>query len=774
VALFDAVVIGSGFGGAVAACRLAQAGLSVKILERGRRYPPGSFPRDWTNPKNGWLWEHAQGLYDVRPFQQMTIVQGAGWGGGSLVYANVLLRPVPAVFESGWPSGYGRPLLDPYYDLVDHMLDVKPITSSPLGLPPKSQLMRQVAGKLGRGEQFCFPNLAVNFGTPGQPADQVTANRHGVPQGRCTYCGECDIGCNVHAKNTLDLNYLALAERKGASVSTQAEVFQIEPLAPANPADGYRVRFQDHTAGGAAEMVEGKTVFVCAGAVTSTELLLRCRDEAATLPALGERLGYRYSGNGDLLAFAFQTTEPFEPSRGPTITTGIVVDERPAGSWFIFEEGGYPKELSSLLQVLNPAGDPLATHANLLRDEVLLALRELARSRVPSDQEPGRHSAVFLAMGRDRANGRITLGPLGGLRVLWDVPSNLALYDAEEQMARDTATALGGPVAANPLWSRLRLPVSVHNLGGCVMADDPGKGVTDPQGQVFGYPGLYVLDGAALPESTGVNPSHTIAAAAERNVEIAIRRLTGMADWVAPERLHASKGVDTLSQLTIPPGGTRPFAAPTVGLSFTEKLTGFHASGFVPAHGAAPRDLFLTAEKAGKAAGRRLEVALRITALDVDRFLDEPARAAVLDGTVRVDGITAPGGAPIANGVFNLYPDQDVSAAPRLHYVMPFIGADGREYLIDAEADVQGPDGDFNPLATSTVYASIRQGTGRDGPVVSAGVFRLKLLALLDELRSIRVFGTDSLTRKNQVLFRFLRTFLGPVAESLLRSFSIS
>ena len=165
---YDAVVIGSGFGGAVAGCRLAQAKLSVAILERGRRYRRGEFPRDWDNPAKGWLWQDAQGLFDVRPFGEMTIVQGAGWGGGSLIYANVHLRPPADLFQSGWPSGYSRAALDPYYDLVAYMLDIAPITaSSHLGIPPKAAWMKQVAAKLGREAQFCYPNIAVDFSAPG-------------------------------------------------------------------------------------------------------------------------------------------------------------------------------------------------------------------------------------------------------------------------------------------------------------------------------------------------------------------------------------------------------------------------------------------------------------------------------------------------------------------------------------------------------------------------------------------------------------------------------
>src|ERR1700722_9661037 len=142
---YDAIVIGSGFGGSVAACRLAQAGRSVAVFERGRRYD-GNFPRNWSNPTDGWLWQVHQGLFDLKHFSHMMVIQGAGLGGGSLIYANVHLRAPKEVFTRGWPDGYSRAALDPYYDLVAYMLDINPITASKYkGTPPKTNLMRDMA-----------------------------------------------------------------------------------------------------------------------------------------------------------------------------------------------------------------------------------------------------------------------------------------------------------------------------------------------------------------------------------------------------------------------------------------------------------------------------------------------------------------------------------------------------------------------------------------------------------------------------------------------------
>jgi cholesterol oxidase len=286
--------------------------------------------------------------------------------------------------------------------------------------------MEDMAAAMGRSAQFCYPNLAVDFSEP----EKHHINKFGAEQQGCRFCGECDIGCNFHAKNTLDFNYLKVAANRGADIETQCEVTRIEQL----PDGQYRVSFKDHLNSGQDRSVSAKYVFVCAGAVNSSELLLRCRDQYRTLRHLSQRLGSNYSGNGDFLAFAFNTTEPFKPSEGPTITTGIVYSRKDgdADNWFIFQEGGYPKEIGALLQVLNPRQGFLKDLEVLARVELENLLR---RSRnQPGDDPNTDHSAVFLAMGRDRANGRISLHPLTfSLDIEWPLQPNMALYGAEDR-----------------------------------------------------------------------------------------------------------------------------------------------------------------------------------------------------------------------------------------------------------------------------------------------------------------------------------------------------
>src|SRR5579885_1149330 len=665
---YEAIVIGTGFGGAVAACRLAQAGIKVGVFERGRRYPPAAFPRGLKDALGGWVWQVGRGLFDIRILSEMTAIAAAGYGGGSLVYANVQMRPPREVFASGWPPGYSLEELADYYDLVAYMLEVKPISAAP-GPPPKTVLMKQAAARCGRAQQFFYPNLAINFGPAGE-------NRFGAHQESCNFCGECIIGCPNAAKNTLDLNYLKVAEDRGADINTDCEVIRIEPL----DSGGYTVTVRDHehdmeTASAA------RYVFLCAGSINSTQLLLRCRDHYKSLPKLNAMLGHRYSGNGDFLSFAFDTASAFEPGNGPTITSAVVYDrhnQQPA--WFVLEEGGFPKELAALVQLLHPRAGLLeeADRIGLLK-QAHEALTHRAAVAPGAVGERGfgdaDRTAVFLEMGRDRANGVIRLNaPASDIFIDWDVASNLPLYDTETELSADFAKSLGGHLALNPLWKTLRVPVSVHNLGGCPMGAVEGEGVVDPFGEVFEYPGLYVLDGSILPAATGANPSHTIAAVAERNVEAAIRKIRNEAKWRAPEMDAAlqHRAHEPLFDVVVPAGGTALPSTPPVVLSFTETLNGFVSFG------AAAVD-YAAAAREGRKAGTSASMTLTITTPTLDSFLIDKRHAASAKGTVKVAGLTPAEGAAVRNGVFNLFVAgrEGDFYRRRMLYHLPFRGADG-------------------------------------------------------------------------------------------------
>ncbi|MCU0685527.1 MAG: GMC family oxidoreductase [Polyangiaceae bacterium] len=758
--VYDAIVIGSGFGGAVAACRLAQAGLRVAVFERGRRYEPGGFPRDWAN-HSPWLWKSG-GPYDVRALSEMMVIQGAGYGGGSLVYSNVHLRPPAEVFEQGWPVGYSRASLDPYYDLVAHMLDVQPVPEGAGGRPRKTERMRAAADQLGRGEQFFYPGLAVQFGD----AQVAFKNKFGVEQRGCSYCGECNVGCPQGAKNTLDRNYLAVAEAKGAVVRTGREVLSIglrpnpdgSAIVPRENA-GYVVSFRDHERGGEGT-AEARRVFVCAGAVNTTELLLRCRAQE-TLPELSPRLGEGYSGNGDFVGFAFDTAGDVEPSKGPVITSALLVDQGrdEERAWFLVEDGGYPAPLASLLlRLFDLQGRP--------NDGGVLSRRGLSRllgkaARGSDGGAAGARSAVFLAMGRDRARGRIRLLPVTGEAFVdWDVRPDLPLYSAQERVCSDLAGALGGRVAFSALWQYLQQPVSVHNLGGCAMGSDATRGVTDAFGQVHNYPGLYVLDGSILPSATGVNPASTIAAVAERNIERAIRSFTEMPRWRADEWRGVRPGYDPLAAVIVPPGGTPEPATPALGLSFTETLKGSLSWDAVPAGVADAR----SPRRAGNEA-RRAEFTVTVTIANLERFLANASHAGSASGVVRVPGLTPPEGAPVEGGAFNLFVAGASPDERRLLYALPFTGANGTRYVLEGSKEVRDDVGRFDLWSDSTRLHTVVREAAAAGRVVAAGELRIGPWGVLRQLSTFRVHNARSPVQKVTALARFGEMFFGTLWE---------
>ncbi len=544
---FDAIVVGSGFGASAAACRLAQAGRSVLVLERGRSYPPGSFPRSPRGLAQN-LWDPPRSLYgmfDVWAFRGLEALVSSGLGGGSLIYANVLLRKDPAWFVDDSPGQPERPWpvaaadLEPYYEAAEAMLGAQryPFDTAPYSSTAKTEAMRYAAAQLGLDWQL--PHLAVTFANPGrppapgEPLEEAQPNLHGRPRRTCRLCGECDIGCNDGAKNTLDYTYLSRAADAGAEIRTLSEVRRIDP----DPDGGYRVGYLRHDpdgapggAGEAREAIAGRLV-LGAGTFGSTFLLLRNR---AAFPRLSPALGTRFSGNGDLLTFLHHSRvrvegtavpRPLDPEFGPVITSAIRMPDTldghgAAGRGFYIEDGGNPQFLDWVAQ---SAGAPVvaARLGRFLARRGWAHLRGQPRANISADIAGlfggGTTSATMLpvlSMGRDVPDGVMSLRH-GDLDLDWTTASSAAYFDRVEDTLARIATVLGASVANTPLWLFKRV-ITVHPLGGVPMGASPEEGVVDGWGEVFGYPGLHVVDGSVMPGPVGPNPSLTIAAFAER------------------------------------------------------------------------------------------------------------------------------------------------------------------------------------------------------------------------------------------------------------------
>lgn len=513
---YDAIVIGSGFGGSVSACRLSEAGARTLVLERGRRWDKTNYPR---LPGSAWVWDQndpvaCNGWADFRLFRHMAVAQGAGVGGGSLIYANVSAVPPRGTFDEGWPPEITWDALAPHYSTVGQVMNVQTIPDGQW--PNRMKLMKEAADAIGAGDRFHKLELAVSF-DPAWHYDLPEAldarhsrrfiNAQGIEQGTCVHLANCDIGCDVDAKNTLDRNYLALAEQKGADVRPLHLVTGIEPI----DGGGYRVRY-DRIDDGArrAGSATARRVVVAAGSLNSTELLLRCRDVDRTLPAISGYLGRDWSSNGDFLTPAIYGDRRPRPSAGPTISSAIdFLDRSESGESFWIQDGGFPSLLADWIR----AGE--AAHPKVRK--LLTGMRRALMAHGPLDAV-----MPWFAQGVDAADGILSLRRrwwLFGRHQLtldWQIGKSRGVIEAIIAMHRKLSGATGGHPIVPATWTLGGYLITPHPLGGCNMGTSPTDGVVDHKGEVFGYPGLHVLDGAIVPEAVGVNPSRTIAALAER------------------------------------------------------------------------------------------------------------------------------------------------------------------------------------------------------------------------------------------------------------------
>lgn len=567
---YEAVVIGSGFGGGVMCARLAKRWPGkVLLLERGKAYPLGSFPRS-TNDLASNFWcpsddSHQRpkhitqrrqgqgallGMFDIRSFSRIDTVTCAGLGGGSLIYANVFLRPPAGVFAQHWPAQLNLSTLAPYYDVAQAVLGARTIP------PHKDESDRRFILRTQQFQRFAaeqklptqLADIAVNFGRDysyggGSAPTEIGVqepNRYGARQTSCTYCGECDIGCNVHAKNTTDLNYVYVARtRHGATVRTQVRANRIVPLNEAGidePAatgeHGYRIYFDDF-ASGESGSVTSQRVVVSAGTLGSNELLLRCRDVHRSLPAISPRLGQQFSGNGDFLSFTLNGTKAINSTYGPVITqyTDHHLYQNPDSKRaFLLEDASVPTHAAWAMAAMQPMLNPWQRLKRLVS-----VAAELVSGFFPGHKsrraggllnhllgnDLTQHSAVLLCMGRDAGDGQCGLNSDGFLNIDWPQTTSQPLYDAILAIGERFKSFMGAEhFLPMPTWLwPVRHNVTVHPLGGCALANSPADGVVSAneadRGQVFGYQGLYVADGSIVPTALGANPAATITALSE-------------------------------------------------------------------------------------------------------------------------------------------------------------------------------------------------------------------------------------------------------------------
>ena len=540
---YDAVIIGSGFGGSVMAYRLAKEGLNVCVLERGKEYPPGEFPRSPNKMKQN-FWDPQKklyGMFDIWSFRDIGAVVSSGLGGGSLIYANVLIRKDETWFpqeEGGeyWPVN--RQQLDPHYDRVEEMLNAQqyPFAHPPYNNTPKTQALQYAAQELDL--EWYLPKLAVTFANDGEKPvtgehiKERQRNLHDRDRYTCRLCGECDIGCNYGSKNTLDYNYLTAAKGFGAELKTLSKVRYFQP----NNGGGYKIHYvhYDLEAEGAEteHVITANQLILAAGSLGSTYLLLKSQ-ALGFFPNISQQVGTHFSGNGDLINFAIKAKREIEGSYGPVITSTIRMPDQldgGEGRGFYLQDAGYPNFINWMLEIPNVPqnlfGQLLFGLRWLWGNITKKGLGDSNLSQEISELLFGKKKLNFsatvlplLGMGRDIADGLMKLrqDKQGNyeLDVTQNIKNDLPFFQRLRNTMKDVAAKLEATYIENPL-SFLKRTIAAHPLGGCPMGRTKEEGVVDSYGEVFDYPNFFIADGSVMPGAVGPNPSLTIAALSDR------------------------------------------------------------------------------------------------------------------------------------------------------------------------------------------------------------------------------------------------------------------
>ncbi|NNF34356.1 MAG: GMC family oxidoreductase [Saprospiraceae bacterium] len=507
---YDFIIVGSGFGGSVSALRLSEKGYKVLVVEKGKWYRSEDFPKTNWNFKK-WLWLPMLRFYGIMKmtiFRHVTILSGVGVGGGSLVYANTLPIPKSNFFKSGSWSDLDdwETVLQPYYNLAHKMLGAE---KNPV-LFDGDKALKQVAQKMNIENQFDTPYVSVYFGKPNVTSPDPYFDGEGPERKGCNFCGACMTGCPNNSKNTLDKNYLYLAQKKGATILAENEVHDIRPVEEGIGSAGYEVHIESSTKiFKKKQKIKTKGVVLSGGVLGTIKLLLKLKKKS--LPGISNRLGYDIRTNNETLVSVTTLKKDLNMSKGVAIGSILHTDENSHLEIVRYSEGSNAWKLSHLPYVL--AGNPLSRMVKIIWKFMTAPLEYF---KIYFINGWARKTAVLLFMQTLDSTLSFRRNVFGGMSSIVSmgkkpssvIPESVKLTSMYAEEVEGKAMSFVGETL-------MGIPSTAHILGGAVMGKDKTQGVIDKDNKVFGYDNMYVIDGSMISANPGVNPSLSITAIAE-------------------------------------------------------------------------------------------------------------------------------------------------------------------------------------------------------------------------------------------------------------------
>lgn len=759
---YEVVIIGSGYGGSIAASRFARAGMEVCLLEKGKEFLPGEFPANLKEAsaemqfnKGDFEIGSENGLYDFVVGDEITVFKGCGLGGTSLVNANVSIEADARIFDDKiWPKALSedRKSLDEGIKNARNMLKPNPYPEGKMGYPvlKKTEAMRRSASEMG--EEFRLLDINVSFDTH--------VNQVGVEQAKCVNCGDCVTGCNRGAKNTTAMNYLPDAYNHGASIFTNVGVDHIE-----YKNNKWFIYFIPYQTG--REKFKAPLFFICsdmvvlsAGSLGSTEILLKSKKYGLDL---SKRLGKRFTGNGDVLAFGYNCDTPIHGigkseaafkdeiiDVGPCITS--VIDMRkniPLEDGMTLEEGTVPGPIGSimvptLLSFSKLIGKDTDSGINDFMKEKWREVKSFFGGPYKGAVD---HTQIYLVMSNDDGNGVMELEN-DELIIKWNDVGKQKIFEKVNGKLKNATKALGGNFIKNPSWTKLMDYdlVTVHPLGGCAMGENAESGVVDHKGNVFKggigtelHPGLYVMDGAILPRPVGTNPLLTISGLSERNVKLILKDYGkdlkyNFSEIPSPEKEDIKRGVQ-----------------------FTETMKGFFFIG--------EDNDYEKGYTQGNLNDSSFDFTLTIISQDVDTFVKNKDHVAEMVGTMLAPKLSA---FPMMahNGVFNLFiDDENDPGHKKMLYEAKLVSEEGKHFYFKGFKDVFNDKGFDVWKDTTTLFITVFEGGNSEGRILGKGKLKIEIADFIKQLTTMSGINAEKGFDNMKSITSFGKYFAGNVFD---------